>query len=212
MTINSDSTKPNNRRIPAIMLGSLVAIILASTLLFRAAVNGQVDLPALLGTKNNGVLITPPRAIAELPLTLANGEKFEFAKQPKHWNLLIPAQAHCDNQCEQNLYLTRQIHIALGKHTERVQRYLIATQWPLDAAFETILQQHPNMQILRVDESAFTTYFDRSNLQPARDQQYLLLDPAGWLMMYYNGQHDGKAVIKDLKFLLTNSHENEETN
>lgn len=212
MTTDSGSTKSNNRRIPAIMLGSLIAIILASTLLFRAAVNGQVDLPALLGTGNNGVLITPPRAIAELPLTLANGDAFEFAKQPKHWNLLIPVQAHCDNQCEQNLYLTRQIHIALGKHTERVKRYLIATQWPLDAAFETLLQQHPNMQILRADESTFTAYFVQSNLQPVRDQQYLLLDPAGWLMMYYNPQHDGKAVIKDLKFLLSNSHEDEEKN
>lgn len=212
MTTNSDSKKTNSRRIPTIMLGSLIAIILASTLLFRAAVNGQVDLPAMLGTKNNGVLITPPRAIAELPLTLANGDTFEFAKQQKHWNLLIPVSAHCDKQCEQNLYLTRQIHIALGKHTERVQRFLIATQWPLDAEFEKLLQQHPNMQILRVDEGAFSTYFAQSKLQPVHDQQYLLLDPAGWLMMYYTPQHDGKAVIKDLKFLLTNSHENEETN
>jgi hypothetical protein len=194
------------------MLGSLVLIILASTLLFRASVNGQVDLPALLGTKNNGVLITPPRAIAELPLTLLDGEQFEFAKQPKHWNLLIPVVAHCDNQCEQNLYLTRQIHIALGKDADRVQRYLIATQWPLDAQFEELLKQHPGVQILRVDAAAFTAYFAKSNLQPARDQQYLLLDPAGWLMMYYTPQHDGKAVIKDLKFLLSNSHEQEEKN
>ena len=212
MTTNSASTNKSSRRIPAIMLGSLVAIILASTLLFRASVNGQVDLPALLGTKNNGVLIKPPRAIAELPLTLASGEKFEFSKQPKHWNLLIPVLAHCDNQCQQNLYLTRQIHIALGKDSDRVQRYLIATQWPLDAEFETLLQQHPNVQIVRVDEAAFAAYFAQSNLQPARDQQYLLLDPAGWLMMYYNPQHDGKAVIKDLKFLLSNSHEQEEKN
>ena len=209
---NSGLTNKSSRRIPAIMLGSLVAIILASTLLFRASVNGQVDLPALLGTKNNGVLIKPPRAISELPLTLADGEKFEFAKQPKHWNLLIPVLAHCDNQCQQNLYLTRQIHIALGKDSDRVRRYLIATQWPLDAEFETLLQQHPNVQILHVDERAFAAYFAQSNLQPARDQQYLLLDPAGWLMMYYNPQHDGKAVIKDLKFLLSNSHEQEEKN
>ena len=209
---NSGLTNKSSRRIPAIMLGSLVAIILASTLLFRASVNGQVDLPALLGTKNNGVLIKPPRAISELPLTLADGEKFEFAKQPKHWNLLIPVLAHCDNQCQQNLYLTRQIHIALGKDSDRVRRYLIATQWPLDAEFETLLQQHPNVQILHVDERAFAAYFAQSNLQPARDQKYLLLDPAGWLMMVYNPQHDGKAVIKDLKFLLSNSHEQEEKN
>ena len=105
-----------NKRIPAIIMGSLILVVLASTLLFRAAVNGGVDLPALLGTKNSGVLIKPPRPIAELPLRFANGEIFDFAKQPKQWSIAIPVSAHCDTQCEQTLYLTRQIHIALGKN------------------------------------------------------------------------------------------------
>lgn len=204
--------KQNNRRIPAIIMGSLIAVILASTLLFRAAVNGHIDLPALLGTKNNGVLIKPPRAIAELPLALANDEPFEFAKQPKRWSILIPVAAHCDSQCQHNLYITRQIHIALGKDANRVQRYLIATQWPLDSDFEKLLQEHPKLQVLKIDSAVFDRYFAQSQLQPVRDQQYVLVDPAGWLMMYYGPQHDGKVVMKDLKFLLTNSHEHEEKN
>jgi hypothetical protein len=208
MTINSTPT--NNRRVPTLILGSLVAVIFASTLLFRAAVNGHVDLPALLGTKNNGALIKPPRAITELPLQLPNGEKFDFARQPKQWSIVLSAPAHCDAQCAQNLYLTRQIHIALGKDSDRVRRYLVVTQWPLDAEFEKLLQQHPKLEILKIDGAAYAQYFAQSQLQPLRDQQYLLVDPAGWLMMYYSPQIDGKAVIKDLKFLLSNSREQEE--
>lgn len=205
-------TKQSNSRIPAIIMGSLIAVILASTLLFRAAVNGHVDLPALLGTKNNGVLVKPPQAVADLPMQLENGEPFEFAKQPKLWSILIPVTAHCDEQCQKNLYLTRQIHIALGKDSDRVRRYLLATQWPLDDDFQKLLQEHPKLQVLKADATVLDQYFARVHLQPLRDQQYFLIDPAGWLMMYYDPHHDGKLVIKDLKFLLTNSHEQEGKN
>lgn len=199
----------NSKRIPALIMGSLILVVFASTLLFRAAIKGQIDLPALLGTKNNGVLIQPPRAIAELPLQSSNGDRFDFAKQPKQWSIIIPVSAHCDAQCQQTLYLTRQIHIALGKYADRVRRYLIATAYPLDTEFENLLKDHPKLEVLKVDDTEFSNYFARNDLQPLQHHQYLLVDPDGWLMMYYGPQHDGKAVMKDLKFLLTNSHEQE---
>lgn len=210
----ANDAKPaaKNRLVPAIMMGSLVLVVLTSTLLFRAAVKGDIDLPALLGTKNNGELIRPPRAIAELPLQTSSGESFDFAKQPKQWSIVIPVAAHCDEQCQHMLYITRQIHVALGKHADRVRRYLIATEFPLDAEFEELLKQHPKLEILRAGSAEFAAYFARSELQPLQNRQYLLLDPEGWFMMTYAAQLDGKAVMKDMKFLLTNSHENEASN
>lgn len=211
MTIDA-TPAARKKYVPAIIMGSLILVVLASTLLFRAAVKGDINLPELLGTKNNGVLIRPPRAIAELPLQSSSGEAFDFSKQPKQWSIVIPVTAHCDEQCQHMLYITRQIHVALGKHTERVRRYLIATGFPLDAEFENLLKQHPKLEILRADSAEFATYFARSELQPLQNHQYLLLDPEGWFMMVYDAQLDGKAVMKDLKFLLTNSHENEAGN
>lgn len=210
MATDLKSAAKKNKTVPAIILGSLILVILISTLLFRASITGQINLPELLGTKNKGVLIQPPRAIAELPLTLSNGEIFEHAKQPKQWSIVIPVAAHCDEQCQQNLYLTRQIHVALGKNSDRVRRYLIATEFPLDSEFEDLLKQHPKLEVLRAGSNEFAQYFSRSNLQPIENHQYFILDPEGWLMMYYNPQHDGKAMLGDLKFLLTNSHEDEE--
>lgn len=198
--------------IPAIMMGSLILVVLTSTLLFRAAVTGRIDLPALLGTKNSGVLIRPPRAIAELSLQLESGEPFDFTRQPKRWSIVIPVTAHCDEQCQHTLYITRQINVALGKYSERVRRYLIATEFPLDSEFENLLKQYPKLEVLRADSSEFAQYFARSELQPLQHNQYLILDPAGWFMMVYDPQLDGKAVLKDLKFLLTNSHEDEGRN
>ena len=198
-----------NKFIPAIMMGSLILVVLVSTLLFRAAVTGRIDLPALLGTKNSGVLIQPPRAIAELSLQSSSGDPFDFAKQPKQWRIAIPVGSHCDEQCQQTLYITRQINISLGKDADRVRRYLIATEYPLDAEFENLLKQYPKLEVLRVDAAEFSQYFARADLQPLQNHQYFVIDPAGWLMMYYGPQHAGKAVMKDLKFLLTNSHEQE---
>lgn len=200
-------SKKSGKLIPAIILGSLVLVVFASTLLYRAAISGRIDLPARLGTKNGGVLIQPPRPIAELPLKYSNGDTFDFAKQPKQWRIVIPVSAHCDAQCAETLYLTRQIHIALGKYAERVHRYLIATEYPLDAEFESLLQQYPGLDVLRADPAEFSTYFAHSDLRPLQNHQYVIIDPEGWLMMYYGPQHEGKAVMKDLKFLLGNSHE-----
>jgi hypothetical protein len=110
--VSNDASKPrSNIRVPLIMLGSLIFIILASTLLFRASVLGTIDLPKLLGTKNNGTLVQPPQPIAELPLQTTDGQPFDYAKLPKQWTLLLPASRSCDERCQQMLYTTRQLHM-----------------------------------------------------------------------------------------------------
>jgi cytochrome oxidase Cu insertion factor (SCO1/SenC/PrrC family) len=200
----------NNSRVPALILGSLVLVIFISTLLFRASVTGSINLPELLGTKNNGTLITPPQPLADLPLQIAGADRFQFDALPKQWSLLIPVARHCDEQCKQTLYTTRQLHIALGKNTERVRRFFVVTDYPLDADFEKLLSEHPRVQVLTADAAAFKQFFAKAGLEPLRDRQYFIVDPNGWVMMYYNDQHNGKAVMADLKFLLTNSHENED--
>ncbi len=200
-----------SRRIPIVILGTLVGVVLLSTLLFRAAVLRHIDLPALLGTKNKGVLVQPPQRLTDLPIQFANGGAFEFGKLPKQWTLLIPVAQHCDEPCKQMLYLTRQTHIALGKGTSRVRRFILTSQYPLDADFEQLLQQeHGKAQVLKTDPDAFDQFFAKVGVaEPIRDNTYFVVDPEGWVMMYYTPQHDFKAVMADLKFLLGNSHENE---
>jgi cytochrome oxidase Cu insertion factor (SCO1/SenC/PrrC family) len=208
--VSNDATRiRRNIRVPAIMLGSLILIILASTLLFRASVLGDIDLPALLGTKNKGTLLQPPQPIADLPLQTATGEPFDFAALPKQWSIVLPVGRHCDERCVKMLYTTRQLHVALGKHAERVRRFLVATEYPLDADFQRLLAEHPKLTVLVGAQPGFDQYFQKAGLQPLQNRQYFIVDPDGWMMMYYNDQQDGKEVMADLKFLLTNSHENE---
>lgn len=192
-----------------LIIGTIAAVIIASTLLFTATQKGWVDLPALLGTRNNGALISPPKAIADLPLQDEGGAAFDYAAQKKRWTLLVPVAARCDDACEQALYLTRQVDIALGRESSRVRRYLIATEFPLDPAFTRLLrEQHADLQILRAPAGTFERFVQGigGDGEPPR---YYVVDPYGWLMMYYTAQHDGHALLADLKFLVKNAHENE---
>jgi cytochrome oxidase Cu insertion factor (SCO1/SenC/PrrC family) len=202
-----------NRRIPLLILGAFVLVIVISTLLYRASVLGQVDLPAMLGTKNNGTLITPPRQIDDLPLQSANGESFRYSALPAQWSMLIPVRQPCDEACRQTLYMTRQIHTALGKESSRVRRFVVTANYPLDAEFERILQEHPKLQVLKAESAALAQFFAQvGGAQALPDNAYFIVDPQGWVMMYYTPAHDGRAVLDDLKFLLKNSHEQEAGN
>src|SRR5690606_18926670 len=104
--------------------------VIASTTLYRAASSGAIDLPNLLGTNNNGTLITPPLALADLPLRAASGEQFDYGTQQPQWTLLVLAGDSCDESCTRNLYLTRQVRTALGKEAGRIRRYLVTTTAP----------------------------------------------------------------------------------
>lgn len=205
MTTQSSPKKTGARRDLYLIVGMLIAVVVTSTALFWAATTGRVNVPALLGTKNHGDLINPPRALTDLPLTDVDGQPFDFAKQKPHWTVLIPVSSSCDAPCEKTLYQTRQIHIAIGKNSSRVRRYFVSKDGAPDAAFQQLLTQHVGAQVLLTQPAAFYKFF--AGYQPA--QQFFIVDPAGWMMMAYRVDHDGQEVMADLKFLLTNSHEDE---
>jgi len=193
------------RRDLYLIIGLLIAVVATSTALFWASTSGRLDLPALLGTKNHGDLIQPPRPLAELSLHTPEGQPFEFAKQKPHWTFLVPVSAHCDAGCEKALYLTRQIHVALGKNAGRVQRYVVSRDGAPDAAFAQLLTQHPGVQVLLADTAAF----DRHLAGQLPAHSYFVVDPAGWMMMGYHNDHAYTGVIADMKFRPSNSHEND---
>jgi hypothetical protein len=124
----------------------------------------------------------------------------------------------CDAACEENLYTTRQIHIAMGKYLNRIRRIYVSDTGPTDTAlqverlsddrpvpvgFDAFLElEHPGTRALTVSHSDFGMLF--SELADDSSSWYLV-DPAGWIMMTYDGEVDYKGVMSDLKFLLKNS-------
>ena len=204
-----------------LLIGGIpVTMILASTWLWYFVVHGDLDLRAALGTANRGTLVEPPRQIGDYQLHDRLGRSAELVGVSPRWTIVVPgAGGRCAEACERSLYETRQIHVAMGRDIDRLRR-LYVSEYSLDNTTLTVSMlsdgrpapggsfagylenQHRGLQAFTLSAPDYRALFpehaaDRSN--------WYLVDPAGWVMMSYNGGVSYKDVITDLKFLLKNS-------
>jgi hypothetical protein len=127
---DSDQIK-KNRMVLLLIAGFPVTMILTATWLWFFVVKGDLDLVGMLGTANRGALVQPPRQLDELGLETDAGVLFKYADLEPKWALLVPvAGPECDARCEQTLYVTRQIHVAMGKEFNRIQRLVVSETVP----------------------------------------------------------------------------------
>lgn len=209
----------SNRMVLLLIAGIPVTMILAATWLWYFVAQGNIDLVGVLGTANQGTLVQPPRQIADVETRYQDGSKFQYSDAGPKWTLVIPSSgATCDVACEQLLYVTRQIHVAMGKSFGRIGRmYLseatIATTTlsvtkltdgsSLAPSFaELLARDHRGLQPVVLPAGGYIGLFGEHARDPST---WYLVDPAGWIMMSYNSEIHYKDVISDLKFLVKNS-------
>lgn len=159
-------------------------------------------------THNHGELINPPKQIANINLTKPDGTLHNVADGDDHWTFLyIGANSHCSTSCEETLYLMRQIKAALGKYGPRVDNVYLSLAADLSAATQTLLEgEYAEHQLVFSDAQAAKAWFAKA--APALDVEvgrFYLIDPRGWVMMYFTDDNNYKEIIKDMKFLMKNS-------
>ncbi len=224
MTSASRSDR-NNRMILSLIAGLPLTMILAASWLWYFVIEGDLDLLGAIGTANHGTLVQPPRQIQSYTFNDELGALFQWQDLEPRWTMVIANRGTvCDGACEGRLYVTRQIHIALGKEFKKVRRVYIGDTpisdtrvtpllprplgWPddvTDGALDAYLaDDHVGLVALSTAPETFLTLFPTLNDSPAK---WYLVDPAGWVMMHYPDTLDYKKVIADLKFLLKNSGE-----
>jgi hypothetical protein len=216
-----DTSPARGNRMTLLLIGGIpVTMILTATWLWFFVARGDLDLVGVLGTANRGTLVQPPRQLNELTLRDEAGLDLAFSELEPRWAMVIPAAGgRCDESCEKTLYVTRQIHVAMGKEFNRLRRLYISdhsaqdTQFAVSAlsdghpapaanAFAKYLAtEHRDLQSLTLSAGDYTTLFPEYG---ADASTWYLVDPAGWIMMSYNDQVPYKDVIADLKFLLKN--------
>jgi len=211
----------NNRMVLLLVAGIPVIMLLAATWLWWFVVRGDLDLVGMIGTANRGTLVQPPRQLDEAQLYGSTGSEFSYSELEPRWTLLVPAgKGVCDRACESSLYLTRQIHVALGKEFNRIRRLYANENAVSDTALavdtlsdgrpapdslaQLIEAEHRGMKTLTLGTEAYSNLFPERRDDPST---WYLVDPAGWIMMSYNSEVSYKEVIADLKFLLKNSSE-----
>lgn len=209
----------SGRMVLLLIAGIPVTMILAATWLWWFVMRGELDLVSALGTANKGDLVQPPRPLPEFSLMTDSGMVLPWTNRQHQWTLLVAhAGKRCAETCESRLYLTRQIHIALGKEFNRVRRYYIgdhaprttvlavaalSDDKPVPDSFAGLLErEHQGITGLQVTPDTYRELFPETLEDPST---WYLVDPAGWVMMTYAGDDTYRDVISDLKFLLKNS-------
>lgn len=118
------------------------------------------------------------------------------ADEPR-WQLLVSAPQGCAADCQQLVYLARQVQIGLGRDATRAS-HALATAQPLEANYSAKLtREYPQLQRYPLDLSRYNT------LAPGVEAPHLwIVDPHGNLVLRYDAKVDGKDLLNDLRQLL----------
>lgn len=185
------SKRSNNKTMIAILFVAVLPIFSAYFMYFTG-----IGVPE--NTVNSGVILPTAVNVNEL---LSEEEKKQIFDKKK-WRLLIPMGETCDNFCQQNLYLTRQVHIRLGEKGIRVERIAaILGGENGKKAFSRLSDQHPKLKSFVADKNTWSTWLNKSNpsFSVLPLEYYLLVDQEGKAMMSYTNQQSGNDLLKDIK-------------
>ncbi len=159
--------------------------------------------------KSYGELIQPTRAMPPLAgrvFLRPKGETvngvFNLNQLKGQWLLLSVGEANCLQACQQNLYFQRQIHTALGKEHDRMDRVWLVTG-DGDIAPQ-ILQGVGDAWVVKVSKSELSNWLTPEANQLLNDHLYLV-DPMGeWMMRFPAnvGLDTAPKVRRDLERLL----------
>lgn len=195
----SDAERPavparTRLKLSLVLLLPLAAVVLA-TLVFYTG----VGIPR--GTSNKGELVLPPRPIDAIALQAADGSAWQWAEDGG-WAMLLADAGDCSGGCRERLDLTRQLRKALGRNADSVQRYLLSTG-DAAAAHASLRAEHPDLRVLGASEDALRGLLARpGDPDPLGSGAIYLVDPRGFVMMYYLREHRGRDTLDDLRFLL----------
>ena len=150
-------------------------------------------------TTNAGTLISPARPLGFEQLAQARSG-VDATELRGRWLYVVYAQHGCDARCEKQLYLTRQVRIAVNKDTPRVKRLLVLGGGDT-AQRAQIAEQHPDLLVVEGVSEQLSANFNGSGFASA-GEQFFLVDPLGNLMMFYDAEISPKGILRDLQKLL----------
>jgi len=161
------------------------------------------DMGAARGQVNYGTLIQPPRPLPNLFLfNPASGT--DSTRLHGKWSLVYLLAGPCDNDCEQNLYKMRQLEMATGKHSHRVQRVLLSYGGEEMFSAAEHIMPYERQLVAQIKPAALGLEIFALTPEdlPLSAGRLYIVDPLGNLMMSYGPKAEPAGIIKDLKRLL----------
>jgi hypothetical protein len=155
--------------------------------------------------KSFGELIEPQRDVPVLLTHGLDGKQDQLASLKGQWLLVSVAGGACNAQCQQHLYLQRQLRETLGRDKDRIDWvWLVNDQVEVP---QTLLPALSSALVLRVDAAGLTQWLTPGKGHQLSDHLYVV-DPFGKWMMRFPADLEVKnaaQVKRDLSRLLTAS-------
>lgn len=153
------------------------------------------------GTANHGNLVRPPRLLSSTGLEPLDSEQLSEGFLVQKWTLLYLASPPCGDPCREQLQKIRQVRLSLGKDAPRVQRLYVSADPEQPSDLDELRALYSGLRLARASKTWLTLFVLDQQQALGLDRLYLV-DPQGYLMMYYPPGINGSAILKDLKRLL----------
>jgi hypothetical protein len=155
------------------------------------------------GRSNYATLIEPSRAMpADLPLTDLDGRPVSATSLRGQWLLVTVGRAACDSDCEQRLFMQRQLREMTGRERDRIDKlWLVTDDAPIAPALREALAAAPATQVLRVPAAALQPWLAPAAGESLESHIYVV-DPMGQWMMRAPPQAQPSRFKRDIDKLL----------
>ena len=144
------------------------------------------------GRRNFGTLIEPQRPMPALATTDLQGHAGTLTDLKRQWLLVSVAPAACPQDCQQRLYLQRQIRESLGKDKDRIDWVWLVTD---GAAVPDQLKGIAAAEVRRVDEKALASWLSPQAGHGLEEHLYVV-DPMGHWMMRFPPNLDAAGAAR----------------
>lgn len=139
---------------------------------------------------NKGILLSPVLQLDDLGLDLAT------VNPDRQW-LMVQTSANCSADCEEQVYLQRQTHVALGKNEPRMKRLLLSNSTGL----APLTEQYPGLEIHPLT-AVSDTFREQVPGQFNQHNFIFIVDPLGNIPLYFTPANTFNDQLDDLKKLL----------
>ncbi|MDM4767581.1 hypothetical protein [Pelomonas sp. SE-A7] len=148
-------------------------------------------------------LIMPTKDIPEaLQLSALDGAKVTAESLKGQWLLVAVQPSACDQACDAQLFMQRQLREMLGKERDKLDKlWLIPDGEPLRPELQQVISQGVPLRALRVPKAQLEAWLQPQKGHQLREHLYLV-DPMGRWMMRTPVDPDPGKIKRDLDRLM----------
>ncbi|MBS1155299.1 MAG: hypothetical protein H6R07_1223 [Proteobacteria bacterium] len=147
---------------------------------------------------NHGELLQPPRSLPANGLQHVDGRALSSTELHGKWLLVLPLDGECQAACLKNLQQMQQVHMALTKGQNRLQRVLVRSGVSEPAA--ALQGRFPDLLVGIVQAGPAGLAWQHA-LDGAGQGVYIV-DPLGNVVLRYAAPVEMRGVLKDIERLL----------